>query len=98
MEWGEAIRQVQILRSDPGTMTAAAIEGWDYPFPRELAATADLFDLEYAKTGSKNRKPYQRPFKVGGGEVQKFGNTGGRTQAEVHAILRSLGHRLPVSA
>lgn len=97
MEWGEALRLTQILRGDPGSQLAAAAEGWDYPFPREVAVTADLYDLQHAKTGAKNRKPYPRPFKVGADiKVEKIGNMGGRSRAEVVEILRALGHNLPV--
>lgn len=93
--WGEAVRLVRILRADPGSMIAAAIEGWEYPFPRDIAAAADLYDLQFAKTGAKNRTPYPRPWKQKG-DVRKFGSTGGRTRAQVVEILNAHGHNLPV--
>lgn len=90
MGWGEAARLCQILRGDPSSMLTAACEGWDYPMTREDATLRDLFDLQYAKTGAKNRKPYQRPFKTGEDrDRSRKGDTKGRTQAEVISILRA---------
>jgi hypothetical protein len=96
MGWGEALRLVRILRADPGSMLAAAIEGWDYPFPRGEAMQADLYDLQFAKTGAKNRKPYPRPYKPDDGSKKRRGNAAGRTRAEVVEILNAHGHQLPV--
>lgn len=93
----EAARLVKILRADPSSMIAAALEGWAYPFPRDEAILADLYDLEHAKSGAKNRKPYPRPFKTST-KVETYGNTGGRSQAEVRAILNAHGHNLPIPA
>lgn len=94
MEWGEALRHVQTLRADPGTQLAAAIEDWDYPLPREVAAILDLFDLEYAKTGAKGRKPHPgRPYKQKS-DIKRIGATAGRTREEVVAILNRHGHSL----
>jgi hypothetical protein len=85
--WGEAIRLVKVLRADPSSMVAAAAEGWDYPLSRTEAILMDLYDLEYAKTGAKNRKPYPRPYKPV--EAQsKRGDSGGRSGAEILALLR----------
>ena len=94
MSWGEAWRLLTILRGDSGSQTAASVEKWDYPWPRELAALADLFDLQYAKTGAKNRKPYTRPFK--NDDQRRRGDTKGRSRAEVIEILRASGHNIPV--
>ena len=91
--WSEALDLVRILRADPASMLAAAMEGWDYPMPREAAILADLYDLQYAKTGAKHRKPYPRPWETKG-KTQRYGNTGGRSRAEVVAILNALGHSL----
>lgn len=94
--WGEAVRLVRILRADPASMIAAAIEGWDYPLPRGDAVLMDLFDLEFAKTGARGRKPHPgRPWKQQG-DVTKIGNAGGRSRAEVVEILNAHGHSLPV--
>lgn len=96
MEWGEALRQTQILRGDPATMLAAAAEGWDYPLSRGDAYLLDLYDLQYAKTGVKGRKPHPgRPY-ADQGKSKKVGNVGGRTRADVVAILNAHGHSLPV--
>lgn len=93
MGWGEAIRAIRTLRSDPSSQIATAIEEWDYPLSREAAIFADLYDLEYAKTGVKSRKPYPRPFKTKG-KTETWGNTGGRSRDEVVAILNRMGHEL----
>ncbi len=87
MTWGEAVRLVRILRSDPGSHIAAAIEGWDYPFPREQAAAADLWDLEYAKTGPKTPAKYPRPWPEPA-QKKRRGNAAGRTPEQAKAMLR----------
>lgn len=92
MGWGEAIRQVRILRADPSSMTAAAIEGWDYPMSRIEAILADQYDLSYAKTGAKDRKPYPRPYEVKDETKTRRGNSAGRSREEVEEILRQFGH------
>ena len=89
MSWGEAVRLTRILRADPGSMLAAAIEGWKYPMPREVAILADLYDLEYAKTGVKNRERYPRPYEVNDSETTRHGRTGGRTPEQVKELLRT---------
>lgn len=91
MTWGEALRLLAILRADPSSMLAAAMEGWSYPLPREVSVLMDLYDLQYAKTGAKNRKPYPRPFKVDENSRRR-GNVAGRSQAEVREILARAGH------
>ena len=92
MPWDEAIRLTQLLRRDPSSWVAAALEGWDFPISREAAATLDLFDLEHIKgAGKKRPKPHGgRPWRSK--KVQRFGNTGGRTHEQVRAILRAHGH------
>lgn len=91
--WGEALRLVRILRSDPSSMLATAVEDWEYPFSREAAIFADLYDLEHAKAGVKQRKPYPRPFKTKG-RSQTWGKTGGRSREQIVEILRAHGHDL----
>ena len=94
--WGEAIRLVGILRADPSSALAAAMEGWDHPISREALILMDLFDLDMAvNAGKKKPKPYPRPWKQKT-NVQKHGNVGGRTRAEIVAILNGVGHNLPV--
>lgn len=87
MSLAEAARLTRIIRDDPSSQLAAAIEGWAYPFSREQAAAADLWDLEYAKTGPKNKVRYPRPFPQPDEQV-RHGNAAGRTPDEVKAILR----------
>lgn len=92
--WGEAIRLVRILRSDPSSMLAAAVEDWDYPLSREAAILADVWDLEYAKAGAKKAERYPRPFKQKASSTRTWGDAGGRSRDEVIAILRAHGREL----
>ena len=101
MGWGEAVGLVKILRADPSSMIAAALEGWSHPISREALILMDQFDLDMAAatSGSKGRKPKPhpgRPWKPSDKTVQKHGNTAGRSRAEVVAILNAHGHALPV--
>lgn len=96
----EVARLVVILRSDPSSAIAAALEGWDYPISREALLIADLYDLTVlANSDSKKGRPKPhpgRPFKSDDHRERKYGDTGGRTRAEVVEILNALGHSLPV--
>ena len=94
--WGEAVRLIRTLRADPSSGLAASFEGWDHPISREALILMDLFDLEMAvNAGKKRPQPYPRPWKQKR-DVQRFGNTAGRSRAEVVAILNGLGHTIPV--
>lgn len=56
-----------------------------------------MYDLTMAaNTDAKHRpKPHPgRPFKSDRSDVKKYGNTGGRTRAEIVEILNGLGHNL----
>lgn len=89
MTWGEAVRLVRILRSDPSSAFTAAVEGWDYGVSREALILLDLFDLEYAKAGVKNRKPHpMRPGKPDEKAVKHRGDRAGRTNDQVLALVR----------
>lgn len=87
MGWGEAVRQVQILRADPSSMLAAAVEGWDYPLGRVEAILMNLYDLTFKATGAKNPTPYPRPFATDKAKTRR-GNATGRSPEEIKAILR----------
>lgn len=91
--WDEALDLVRVLRADPSSQLAASIEGWDYPLERAGWMLADLIDVQLAKAGAKNRKPYPRPVKPKD-TSQHWGDTGDRTRAEVVQILNRLGHNL----
>ena len=75
-------------------MLAAAVEEWEYPLSRTDAILADMWDLSYAKAGTKKRERYPRPFKSKATTTQSWGNTGGRSREEIVAILRERGHSL----
>lgn len=90
MGWDEAVRLTGLLRRDPSSWVAAALEGWDYPITRENTAILDLFDVQYASK-SKRAKPHPgRPWIKS--QVTRVGNTGGRSQVEIRRILREYGH------
>lgn len=97
MGWDEAIRLAGILRADPSSMLAASMEGWTHPVSREALILMDQFDLDMAvNSGKKTPQPHPgRPWKQKG-EARKFGNTAGRSRAEVVEILNRHGHNLPV--
>jgi hypothetical protein len=56
---------------------------------------ADLIDVQGGSKYGKKWKAYPRPVKAKDNN-QKWGDTGGRTRAEVVEILNGLGHSLPV--
>ena len=87
MGWGETLRLTRILRADPSSMLAAALEGWDHPVPRTDAILMDLWDLTYKAAGAKRPEPYPRPWKQV--HTERRGNAAGRTPDEVKAILRT---------
>lgn len=96
--WGEALRLAQILRADPSSMIAAALEGWDHPISRESLILMDQFDLDVrvATGGKGNPKPHpMRPGKQDDRTRERKGNVAGRSRAEVIAILNAHGHNLP---
>lgn len=96
--WDEALRLVRILRADPSSALAASFEGWDHPISREALILMDQFDLDMAVNSGKRNKPKphpMRPWKQQG-DVQRYGNTGGRSRSEVVEILNAMGHSLPV--
>ena len=102
MTLAEAARLVMILRADPSSMTAAALEGWDHPVSREALIAMDHFDLAMAAATAGSRrgpkpKPHPgRPWKSSDRTTKKHGDVAGRTRAEVVAILNAHGHSLPV--
>lgn len=100
MSLWEAARLAVILRCDPSSMIAAALEGWDHPISREALVLMDTYDVHTAvNTDPKKGRPKPhtgRPFSVDTRDRQKFGDTGGRSRAEVVAILNAHGHNIPV--
>lgn len=100
MAWGEALRLIRLLRKDTTSQFAAAMEGWEFPVDRATLATLDVYDLTVAansdpKKGRLDPHP-GRPYKVTGPrKSERYGNTDGRSDAEVISILRKLGHNLP---
>ncbi|WP_051549262.1 hypothetical protein [Nocardioides sp. URHA0032] len=96
----EVARLAVILRRDPSSAVAAALEGWDYPISREALAILDLYDLTMAANNDSKKgrpKPHGgRPWPLDNKQERRWGNTGGRSREEVVAILNALGHSLPV--
>lgn len=96
----EIARLAVILRRDPSSAVAAALEGWDYPISREALAILDLYDLTMAANSDGKKgtpKPHGgRPWPLDNKQERRWGNTGGRSREEVVAILNAHGHSLPV--
>lgn len=92
MTWGEAARLVTILASDPSSMTAASVGGWDYPTTREALVMMDLFDLQHMSKSKKKPKPYPRPWKAAAART-RVGRTSMTTE-QIDAVLRRHGHDL----
>lgn len=90
-----AARLTKIIRSDPSSALAAAVEGWDHPVSREAAVLMDLWDLEAAKSGAKSPPRYPRVW-AARGEQERMGDVGGRSPDEVRDILRKARGGAPV--
>lgn len=89
----EAARLAAIIAADPSSQTCTALNGWTHPMSREALILADLFDLQhFSKVDPKKGKPkpYPRAWPTER-DVEKFGDTGGRSPAEVIEILRAHG-------
>lgn len=91
--WSEALDLVRVLRADPSSQIAAGLEGWEYPLDRIAWMLADLIDIQGGKAMGKKWKPYPRPIKAKDKD-KRWGNTGGRSRAQVVAILNAHGHSL----
>lgn len=98
----EAARLAVILRHDPSSGIAAAVEGWKHPVSREALVLMDMFDVTMAQAhaGAKGPRPKPhpgRPWESVDADVRRMGNTGGRSRDQVVEILRAHGHTgLPV--
>ena len=88
--WGEAVRLVRVLLTDPSSATCAAVEGWRHPMSREALLLADLFDLQYASKAKKKPQPYPRPW-PDPSERRRIGRTS-LSSERVRAILREARH------
>lgn len=93
--WGEALRLVTILAGDTSSQLAVSLAGWKHSVSREAMILADLFDVQLASKSKKKPKPYPRPWETST-TTKRHGNVGGRSRAEVVAILNAHGHSLPV--
>lgn len=75
-------------------MTAASVQGWDYPISQETIVLADIFDLEhYINADPKKGRPKPhaiRPYKTDTSSKQKYGDVGDRTPDQVRALLASI--------
>lgn len=67
MSWAESWRLLHILLQDPTSHVGAAVAGYAYPFSREAAILADLYDLTTRVNSDpkkgKKPEPYPRPWK-----------------------------------
>lgn len=55
---------------------------------------ADLIDVQGSSKAGKKWKTYPRPIKADESTHKQWGDVGGRTRAEVVAILNAHGHTL----
>lgn len=89
MDWGRAAGLFGILRADPSSAIAAALEGWDHPISREAMILMDQFDLNHAvAAGGKKVEPHSgRPWarRQAEGRVRPHG----MTPSEARAMLRA---------
>lgn len=89
MDWGRAAGLFGILRADPSSAIAAALEGWDHPVSREALIMMDQFDLDHTvAAGGKKVDPHPgRPWE------RKQADRGlkphGMTPGEARAALRA---------
>lgn len=85
----------RILEADPSSHVGAVMHKMQHPWSREAFIAADQYDLSlslaWAENGRKGARPkrYPRPTDK---PLPRFGKTGGRSHAEVLAILASRGH------
>lgn len=101
MTLAEAARLATTICQDPSSATFAAGAGWTHPISREALILMDLFDLDMtvATGGKKGARPKPhpgRPFASSDKTTKRHGDVGGRSRAEVVAILNAHGHSLPV--
>lgn len=96
MSYREAWWLVQELLRDPTSHLAAAAADMKYPWSREAATLADLYDLmRMANTDPKARrqvKPYPRPIQ-GESADEKRSRKPSATQEQILAALRKRGHQ-----
>ena len=101
MSLAEAARLAVIIRSDPSSMIAAALEGWEHPISRAEIIALDQFDLELELNWDrkKNGAPPRHRLRPGKQDERlriHKGDAAGRTDAEVKALLRDYSQGAPV--
>ena len=94
MSWGEAYRLVGELADEPSSHTAAAMAGWQHPWPREAALLADMWDLTAtAHSGKRAPTPYPRPWRRAPRGERHVPDVAGRSREDVRAILEQMSGR-----
>lgn len=102
MTWGEALRLVNRLVTDPSSHVAAAVSGWSEPVSREALALMDLFDFQMMlrwvdsdkRTRGPKPKPYPRPWPAQ--TTKRVKPDASLTQEQIVAALRAAGHTAPI--
>lgn len=94
LSWGESIRLIRLLASDPANWLTAQMQGWDHPWSRETMLLADIFDLTYRAAGVKKPKPYPRPWPERR-DTRQLRPAPEVTQADIFAVLARAGHEPP---
>lgn len=95
MNWREAWDLTVELLRDPSSHVAAALAKMTYPFSREAAISADLYDLLVSVNVDPKRrgqvKPYPRPFS----RAETKRSTSTASQVDIRKALAARGHGVP---
>ncbi len=100
MTWGEALRQTEILLSDPSSQVGASLAGWSHPATRDVMALWNFYDLVHVVAwgmgGGKGPrpKPHPRPWPEAG--KRRATPASEVTQADIVEALRRAGHERPI--
>lgn len=78
---------MRILAADPSSAISAAVRGWDHPISREALIMMDQYDLSHAVAAGGKRVKGHPGRPVADVQPTRIGDAGGRTPAEVRAIL-----------
>lgn len=62
MTYGETLRLVTVLASDPSSQIVAGLAGWAHPIARADMTLRDLYDVQLASKSKRKPKPYPRPW------------------------------------
>jgi len=87
MTYGEALRLITVLASDPSSQITAGLAGWAHPVSRVDLTLRDLYDLQYMSKAKHKPQPYPRPWDE---QPQHTGAGASLTVTEFRAIKANL--------